>query len=80
MIDDRRIPAGLPKLVGSHDVGRDGLDPLGPWLSGSAADRSHATALACQLGHEGTTGAAGGTEDNVVTSCLCHGLTPLQNG
>jgi hypothetical protein len=79
VIDDCCIPAGLPNLVSSQDVGRDGLDHLGPWLRGSAADRPHATALACQLGHEGTTGAAGGTEDNVVASCVHHDLTPPEN-
>jgi hypothetical protein len=79
MIDDRCIPAGLPKLVSSQDVGRDRLDAFGPWISGSAADRPHAPVLACQLGHEGATGAAGGTEDNVVTSRLCHDITPPEN-
>ena len=79
VIDDRRIPAGLPDLIGLQDVGRDRLNAFGPWLRGSAADRPHAPALACQLGHEGTPGAASGTEDNVVTSCLRHGLTPPGN-
>jgi hypothetical protein len=79
MIDDCRIPAGLPNLVGSQDVGRDRLDAFGPWLRGSAADCPHAPVLACQLGHEGTPGAAGSAEDNMVASCLCHDLIPLEN-
>jgi hypothetical protein len=79
VINDRRIPAGLPNLVGSQDVGCDRLDALGPWLRSSAADRPHAPALAYQFGHDSPTGAAGSPEDNVIASCLCHDLIPLEN-
>jgi hypothetical protein len=75
MIDDRGISARPADIIGSQDVGWDGLDPRRPWSSGPAADDAHALASARKLADDGMPCTTCRTKNNVVTACLRHGLT-----
>src|SRR3954452_25361320 len=74
MIDDRGISARPANIIGSHDVGCDGLDLRRPWSSGPAADDAHALPLSRQFTDEDMPCTTCRTKHNVVPACLYHDL------